>query len=212
VGYEIKVSRGDFLQDEKWQGYLPYCNKFYFVCPAKMIDPKEVPADAGLLWSSVNAARLYSKKEAPYRNVEIPESLYRYLLFSRTRVVGERDERQYCKEYWQDWMNKREIDADFGWRVSKAIREVVEKRITVVETESRNLKQQMKSYDAVQQLLRDLNMVGDDGHVCEWSAENRIRDLQKAVPPKLLRAIAAARCELESVHDALTALDKGETR
>ncbi|GAG15780.1 unnamed protein product, partial [marine sediment metagenome] len=29
IGYEVKVSRSDFLNDDKWQGYLQYCNQFY---------------------------------------------------------------------------------------------------------------------------------------------------------------------------------------
>jgi len=49
-GYEIKVDRGDFNSDKKWPGYLPYCNEFYFVCPAKLIQPNEVSAGVGLLW------------------------------------------------------------------------------------------------------------------------------------------------------------------
>ena len=31
TAHEIKVSRADFLKDDKWPGYLPYCNQFYFV-------------------------------------------------------------------------------------------------------------------------------------------------------------------------------------
>jgi hypothetical protein len=28
---EIKSSVSDFINDEKWEGYLPYCNRFFFV-------------------------------------------------------------------------------------------------------------------------------------------------------------------------------------
>ena len=31
IGYEIKVSRSDFLQDSKWRSYLGYCNMLYFL-------------------------------------------------------------------------------------------------------------------------------------------------------------------------------------
>lgn len=31
IGYEIKVSRSDFLGDNKWHLYLQYCNEFFFV-------------------------------------------------------------------------------------------------------------------------------------------------------------------------------------
>jgi len=30
TGYDIKISRSDFLGDEKWTGYLPLCNLLYF--------------------------------------------------------------------------------------------------------------------------------------------------------------------------------------
>ncbi len=30
-GYEIKVSRSDFLQDQKWMAYLPMCNQLSWV-------------------------------------------------------------------------------------------------------------------------------------------------------------------------------------
>lgn len=28
-GFEIKIQRGDFLGDRKWQNYLPYVNQFF---------------------------------------------------------------------------------------------------------------------------------------------------------------------------------------
>ena len=36
--FEVKVSRADFLSDirsEKWRGYLPHCNRFYFALPVR---------------------------------------------------------------------------------------------------------------------------------------------------------------------------------
>lgn len=37
IGYEIKVSRSDFLQDNKWHLYLQYCNEFFFVVPKGLV-------------------------------------------------------------------------------------------------------------------------------------------------------------------------------
>ncbi|MEO8467548.1 MAG: MmcB family DNA repair protein, partial [Gammaproteobacteria bacterium] len=89
TGYEIKVSRGDFLRDQKWQRYLPMCNALYFVCPAKLIAPNELPDDVGLMWASMTGSRLYTKKRAKPRDVTIPEDVWRYILMSRVRITRE---------------------------------------------------------------------------------------------------------------------------
>jgi hypothetical protein len=43
TAYEIKISRSDFVRDNKWQKYLACCNLFYFVAPTGIIDPNELP-------------------------------------------------------------------------------------------------------------------------------------------------------------------------
>lgn len=48
-GYEVKVGRGDFLQDRKWQNYLPYVNQFWFCTPPALVGPSEIPDGIGLL-------------------------------------------------------------------------------------------------------------------------------------------------------------------
>lgn len=67
TGYEIKVSRADFLRDvqtAKFERYLPYFRRFYFACPAGLISKEEVPEGCGLMvrgeerWSGVKAPRL----------------------------------------------------------------------------------------------------------------------------------------------------------
>lgn len=58
VGYEIKVSRSDFLKElrspEKTKRSAAYCNRFYFACPSPpdVIKPKEVPDPYGLVYVS----------------------------------------------------------------------------------------------------------------------------------------------------------------
>lgn len=49
IGYEIKVSRNDFLQDNKWHLYLQYCNEFYFVVPKGLVKKEELPDHVGLI-------------------------------------------------------------------------------------------------------------------------------------------------------------------
>lgn len=47
--YEIKSSRGDFLADDKWERYLPYCTHFAFVAPAGAIFRFELERSVGLI-------------------------------------------------------------------------------------------------------------------------------------------------------------------
>lgn len=86
IGYEIKVSRSDFTSDTKWQKYLDYCNEFYFVCPDGLIRKEELPKGVGLLWVSRNAKTLYRKRFAETNNIQIPDSIFRYILMSRTTI------------------------------------------------------------------------------------------------------------------------------
>lgn len=69
IGYEIKVSRADFLSDKKWKGYLRYCTKFYFVCPKGLIEADELPEQIGLIYA--NEKNLYTKRKCTMSNTQI---------------------------------------------------------------------------------------------------------------------------------------------
>lgn len=69
TAYEVKVSRKDFMRDAKWQEYLPYCERFYFVCPWGMIQAHEIHVSAGLLWVDEEGV-LHVQKSAKKRAIE----------------------------------------------------------------------------------------------------------------------------------------------
>lgn len=83
-GYEIKVSRGDFLRDTKYTEYLPYCSAFSFVVPSKIVKKEEVPAEAGLIY--YKDGTLHTVKKAPALVVDDARllSMLRYLVYYRT--------------------------------------------------------------------------------------------------------------------------------
>ena len=88
VGYEIKISRSDFLRDKKWPEYLEYCHEFFFVCPWGMIKPDEITDKAaGLYWISKNGARLFLQRQAEHRDIELPDLLVYHILMSRVTVI-----------------------------------------------------------------------------------------------------------------------------
>lgn len=174
IGYEVKVSRQDFLHDSKWTNYLDFCNEFYFVCPPKLIGPNEVSDDVGLYWTSGAGTKIYQKKKAKYRDIQIPDSLWRYILMWRARIGDEIDamgigDRQ---QYWRKWLEDRKIDHQFGGIVSHAIREEIRKKIRTVEDENERFRKLIDKYDDIRRLLVKLEFDADQ--FSEWDVQRRI--------------------------------------
>lgn len=129
VGYEIKTSRSDFLQDRKWVEYLPVCHEMYFVCPAKLIAPEELPADVGLLWTT-QGTRLQNKRKAVRREPDPAalNMLMAYVLMSRTRIVenmwAARDQ-ESNEAFWRRWLTEKNERHVIGRDVSKRLTQIV---------------------------------------------------------------------------------------
>ena len=122
-GYEIKVSRADFRGDAKWQDYLPYCHQFYFVAPAMLIDKREIPEDAGLLWAHPN--RLTAVKAAPPRQPRAEDlvSIMGYALMSRSRAVRNMHEANAeAHDAWRAWLVGEIRDGHIGHLVGAKLR------------------------------------------------------------------------------------------
>ena len=189
--HEVKVSRSDFLQDQKWRDYLSYCNEFYFVAPPGIIEPNELAPEAGLIITSTNCARLYTKKKAAYRDCAVPESLYRYVLMNRTSISDEHYDR---KAYWESWLVDKQINADFGHRVSRAISEVVNIEILAVRAENKRLAKEVEQYGKCVELLEGL---GINIHSWNWREALRQKIVEK--PPN------------EEIEKALDLLDRARS-
>jgi hypothetical protein len=128
IGYEIKISRQDFENDQKWNNYLSLCHFFSFVCPAGLIRNTDLPSNIGIIWVS-NSGKLHVKHK-PERNTPDPakqNSLLIYALMSRSKIVRDMNE-----------VNK--IDEPAGDRI-KAIREYLERC-----KENKELSRMIKGY------------------------------------------------------------------
>lgn len=115
IGYEIKVSRNDFLQDNKWHLYLQYCNEFYFVVPKGLVKKEELPDHVGLIYFNPDTKGLRTVKKALYRQIEEPVGVYKYIIFSRLeedRIPFYNDRAEYCKDYLEDKVVKSAIGVD----------------------------------------------------------------------------------------------------
>lgn len=65
--YEIKVSRSDFVRDDKYQRYLPYCNVFNFATAPDIVDPSELPDGVGLLEVTKTGTMMRVVRKAAWR-------------------------------------------------------------------------------------------------------------------------------------------------
>lgn len=194
IGYEIKIDRVDFEYDEKWRKYLNFCNEFYFVCPANLIQPTELPDDTGLLWLSTTGTRLYRKKKAPYRVIETLEKLYKYILMSRI-VVTDWQLKVSDRPFWENWLQEKTLNREVGQRVSKTLQKVIGKKIGEVETRNLHLEARIEAFEKLEILLRKLD-IDDYSSWAFYSAKRQIEALQKLIPPEIKR-------EIENTHKSL---------
>ena len=201
-GYEVKVSRSDFLQDDKWPSYLPFCNYFSFVAAPGVIQPEEIPEGCGLIVASSTGTRLFTKRKAPRRDVGTIESVLRYVLMSRA-VVGTPSlelKHDSNEEYWRDWLAEKRERRELGHRVSREIRELVNDRITSVEIQNIELKKRVEKYEALAAVLDEL---GINPH--EWKAGDRLREAMEEGPyKKPPRRIARAIRKLGDAAEIIT--------
>jgi len=158
IGFEIKVSRSDFLQDVKWTDYLSYCSEFYFVIPHGIVEPTEVPEQAGLMVGTKNNKRLLIKKKAPVRNVEIPNSILIYILMSRTRIVGDMHQTRPAVEIWKTRLKEFMENKRIGSQISWIIRNEIEKKMKEIKNENRQLRLDISKYEGLEEFLNQKNM------------------------------------------------------
>jgi len=176
IGYEVKVSRGDFVQDQKWRVYLKYCNQFYFVCPTGLIKKEELPNDTGLIYLSKTGSKLFIKKIAPHREVSIPVELFMYILMARTEITASQFTGYRGSEnklaWWKDWLAKKDENKIVGWNVSKKIQQLIEKRIDDVESKNAQLSEEISKLQEVKKLCGDLGIKLDMG----WRFTQHLKD------------------------------------
>jgi hypothetical protein len=179
-GYEIKVSRADFVNDNKWQNYLPLCNELFFACPKGLIEIAEVPGNLGLVWC-YPSGRAKVVKKAEHRAVQIPESLYRYLLMSRMRVDRNADRPTEDRlAIWREWLAARKEGGELGYRVSRAIRE----HVRSVEQKNEQLTKENETFAEVKRMMGEMGV-----NPAHWNAPDRVKHVLASVPPELERAL-----------------------
>lgn len=177
IGYEVKVSRSDFLRDDKYDRYRDLCHELYLVAPKGVLSVEELPADVGYIEVSTGGKRLITKRKAVTRQIEWPVDLLRYILMCRSRIGAERYEGDPSsrRRFWESWLEERKIDIDFGHRVSKRIGEAVRAEITSVRLENDRLKRENEMYADLKAQLDRLG-IQQGSRYSSWSIANAVRE------------------------------------
>ncbi len=195
TGYEVKVSRQDFIADAKWRTYLDFCNEFYFVCPPKVILPDELPTEVGLLYTA--GTRFSVKKKAHFRDIQIPDSIFRYILMNRV-IAGKEDHSRTARDFWEGWLKEKRLDGHFGYHVGKTLAQTVKERITGVAEENERLKNENRVLQDVQVVLSELNIP-----LRTYNIQNRVKEkieeLNRGVPGGIVDYLSASIKNLQVV-------------
>jgi len=158
TGYEIKVTRSDFLADNKWRSYLPYCHSFYFAAPDGVLDISELPAEAGYMRITNNGARAVCKKKAPFRKVDIPAQVYQYILMCRAEIDPAGGPVDSHRVYWQRWLEKKELDLELGRRVSATLQKRISEEILQVREAQRKLNMRLAGLGHIERFCKEYGL------------------------------------------------------
>lgn len=211
MGYEIKVSRGDFLQDNKWTKYLGLCNEFYFVCPWGLIDKSELPEEAGLIYVNQKATGSTTKKKAPNRTVKIPESIFRYILMSRIKIIKEKNEISK-KDFWKSWLSEKDNNKKFSRLISNGIKNIVLEKCQALIKEISEVKEENQQLQNVKKRMQELG-VDINKKYFAWDATRKLEEHRKIIPNYLVNYARRLKTDIDNFIDAAQNREKElETR
>lgn len=184
VGYEIKVSRSDFLGDNKWHLYLQYCNEFFFVVPKGLVSKDELPEGVGLIYYDPDAKQeLRTVKKAQYRKIEEPVGVYKYIIYSRLeedRIPFYEDRATYAEDYIEDKSYKKAIGDQLGSKMAVELQGALKKLDSLSHVE-----QEVERWRKVEKVLRKHNIFrwywGNDAVEDKW-----LEDLDEALSGSVL--------------------------
>lgn len=198
-GYEIKVSRSDFLGDNKWHRYLELCSHFSFVSPVGVIKKNELPPEVGLIVPTKNGNKLLTKKKAPRRDVTLPEDLFRYVLMCRASIGRGEMDFESKREFWESWLEEREISREVGRRCSRALRKEIQSKVTDARIENDRLKSQLVHLENVKKLCDALNI--NPAFVTSRVLESKVANETETevVPRRIHRALERVEALVDSV-------------
>jgi len=152
VGYEIKISRSDFLRDNKFFRYMPYCHELYFVVPTGLIDRMELPNDIGLMYYNPETKALTTKKKAIHRKIEIDADMLLYIIMNR--LDSDRLPFYSSKtEYWKDWLDNKINNRELGYQVRSKLLDQI-RELQQENQRYKHFKEERKEYEEIIRVIQ----------------------------------------------------------
>ncbi|WP_053431755.1 MmcB family DNA repair protein [Halalkalibacterium halodurans] len=188
TGYEVKVSRQDFLNDSKWPVYKDMCHRFNFACPKGLISPDEVPEDVGLIWFNPETGALYTRKKSKFREIEMHADMLYYILMSR--VQSDRhpffsDEREEIEAFMQDKTHRRYLANVYENKLAKQAEQAI-KEAEQKENEAEKVMENARRFERVVEIMKNN---GIKFH--RWTWEEELDEALKHGMPRDFRMVVA---------------------
>lgn len=202
TGYEVKVSRSDFLRDNKFYTYEELVNCLYIVCPKDMISRTELPESVGLMYYYPDKKTLITKKKAIYRKIEYSPDMLRYIIYSR--LDSDRIPFYSSKEeYFKEWLERKRELRYFGHQVGSALA----KHCVELEEEIETIRRFKEAYDEYKKIIAVLRKHNIWGLGSTMPAE-----LDKALSEGDTRDLKSIRMDLERVVARIVRMEEKANR
>ena len=199
TGYEVKISRSDFLRDAKFYTYEELCNCLYIVCPKGMIERTELPESVGLMYYDPEKKTITTRKKAIFRKIEYSPELLLYIIYSRLdsdRYPFFSTKQEYFGEYLAGKRDSREL--------AQAVKTKLVQDNARLESELERVAQFRQSYEIYKAIQDVMHKHG----IWIFRASDAAKELDKALSRKCPEGISSARMSLESALNQLKRIEE----
>jgi hypothetical protein len=208
IAYEIKTSRQDFEQDQKWTGYLDLCHELYFACPAGLIRATDLPSRVGIIWASKDKLHTKHKAQRVEPDWDKLSRLLIYILMSRCQIVANMNEINTKPQKdrlasIREWTERANEKKELAFFVKGHVQELSKH----VSEEDRRLRYREEDIKRFEERLAKLGIVWDSNSN-SWQdcmrIENEIDLLKKRIDDRTLITMEALGKELTELANIIT--------
>lgn len=207
-GFEVKVSRSDFLGDPKWYTYFPLVNEFYMVCPEKMIDRSEIPVTCGLLWYRPKSQTILLKQKATYTGGQPTADMLMYIIMNKIdsdRVPFFSSRTEEAAEYIHQREKDKHIGRSFGTVLTKRVNELEQQLETLnaFDSDTKRIRNVLSEIDKVLK-KHDVGY----GSWSTWNDKDRADYIDRRLAQEYPKELDDISRELREAQDSIEKLKK----